>query len=233
MEMNTFRLNFVLSVLAAIALLVFHSCAAGDYETYSDFGAPGPNAVVTVKTSASGATYFQLDEETTLEPVEWRSPYKSETRALLNYSELTSESADFTKQVKVNWIDSVLTKNAVAMSVSELSSEEGNDPVEVVDDWLTVCEDGYMTIHFVSKRGEDRITHKVSLGVNPDNPYVFYLRYDKNGDLGTYWKEEFAAFRIGDFVPASDQPVKITLHWRSYSGQGTLGMKCIVRDSMK
>ena len=73
--MKNFR--FKLAALAFTATLMassVSSCSVGDNGiSYDDIR---PKAIVTVKTLESGETYFQVDEKTTLLPVDWKNPYK-------------------------------------------------------------------------------------------------------------------------------------------------------------
>ncbi len=223
------RLLFCL-VLSPV-LVICASCT--DFSDEIDRVADGigtqPNAIVTVRKSASGKTYFQLDEKTTLEPLGWKNPFKSQTRALVSYSETSEESKEFTKAVRVNQIDSVLTKDAIVMKTSEF--EVNNDPVEIVTDWLTVCEDGYLTLHFATMWGADRIPHKVILGVDPEKPYELYFKHDKNGDYGTSWSEGLVAFKIDGLLPdTKGEEVNITLKWKSFSGDGKMAFKYRTRE---
>ena len=60
------------------------------------------DAIVTVKSSQSGSTYFQLDEKNTLEPYKWTNPFRTEVRALLSFSDTKMSSDMFSKLVTVN-----------------------------------------------------------------------------------------------------------------------------------
>ena len=229
------RLKFVLidAVMAFMATFAVQSCSLSESDL--DVNNFYPNAIVTVKTTPAGETYFQLNDETVLFPVDWKNTYKKEVRALVNYSEVTDDAKNSNssteKQVRVNWIDSVLTKKAVSMTDQEMASETGNDPVEVIDDWMTVCEDGYLTIHFASQWGEDKIMHKVTLGVNPDNPHQLCLKHDKNGDFGTYWSDGIVAFWLGDLIPdTKGEVVTLTMSWKSFSGSVTKEFKYKTRN---
>ncbi len=52
--------------------------------------------------------------------------------------------------VNVNWIDSILTKKPVLCldSSEENHAKYGHDAVDIVRDWVTVVEDGYLTLRF-------------------------------------------------------------------------------------
>lgn len=222
--MKNFRVkSSVFAFVAAIAASVSSCALDSDYKNYDE---NRPSAIVTVKTLSSGETYFQVDEKTTLLPVDWKNPYASETRALVRYTELPDASAGlFTKSVKVNWIDSVLTKKAVPFT--EEFKKGANDPVELIPDWLTVCEDGYMTVHFATWWGPDgRKPHFINLGIDPQNPRDLYFRHDKNGDdSATRAMEGIVAFKIDEFLTDVKDGDELTFHWTSFDGEKEAKLK--------
>ena len=114
---------------------------------------------------------MQLDDSTALEATNIAShPYDNkELRAYIRYNDIkemtsapTSRSA-IKKMYSVNvlTIDTILTKKMDPM-VENTAEEYGNDPVEVVNSWETVAEDGYMNIRFRTRWGNN-IKHRVTL----------------------------------------------------------------------
>lgn len=85
----------------------------------------------------------------------------------------------------VNWIDSIRTKQPVETQGSEAENVKvyGNDPIEIVKDWVSVAEDGYVTLRIRTLWGGNA-THIINLvnGVNKDNVYEFDLRHNAQGD---------------------------------------------------
>ena len=62
-------------------------------------------------------------------------------------SVMTGNGRDgFTQQAYINWIDSIRTKDAVHAPADEAAY--GNDAVEIVKDWVSIAEDGYLTLRF-------------------------------------------------------------------------------------
>ncbi len=217
--------NFKFAIVAALTLAaLLSSCAKGD----DAYLFPSPNALVTIKTAESGETYFQLDEKTTLEPVNWTNPYKREVRALLSYSEEAGDGGLFSKKVKVAWIDSVRTKDAV---VYDEEFKKGNSvALSIYPDWITCCEDGYLTIHFAAWFGQDyaqsRVVHYIDLAVDPET-HDLYLRHDDNGDnAGTKFPGEgVVAFRLDKLMKDVKDGQEVTLHWKNYEGDVTSKVK--------
>ena len=91
-----------------LGILILPSCVDDD----DDVNRYYPNALVTVKEAADETVFFQLDDNTTLLPVNVTShPYDSkEVRALVNYDEVDDPSQVYDQAVRVNWIDSIRTK---------------------------------------------------------------------------------------------------------------------------
>ncbi len=228
--MKNFRITLAIAAAAAAMTASLSSCSKLDDNTNDAYW--GPNALVTVKTTDSGASYFQVDEKTTLEPQGWTNPYKREVRALLRYSE-TSEASDlFSKKVKVEWIDSVRTKSAVAYD--DEFKKGNNVAVALYNDWITCCEDGYLTIHFGTWFGRDgKIVHYMDLAVDPET-HDLHLRHDNNGDNGDVaWGEGVIAFKIDDLLGDVKDGQELTLHWKNSNGDGSAKVKYSSRFALQ
>ena len=181
-----------------------------------------PNALVTVKHASDETVFLQLDDNTTLLPVNMEtSPYGTkEMRALLNFEEVDEPSREYDKAVHVNWIDSIRTK-PMAPNLGEDNDEEyGNDPVEIVRDWVTIAEDGYLTLRFRTLWGYSRVVHYVNLipTNNPENPYEVEFRHDANNDYPDRMGDGLVAFKLDDLPDTEGETVKLTLKWKSFSG---------------
>lgn len=239
MEKALFRRIFV-AMTVMVPLL--QSCF-GKTEDPIDLGDIEANAIVTVRLSSMGFTYFQLDESTTLEPSGWETQEDGEFRALLNYSVLDRKSRYCTKVVKVNGIDPITTKPASFIGTKYFEPNpvrtveevmERCDPVELVSsdgklDWLTVCEDGYMTIHFACLSSGE-VEHSVDMYADKNRPDHLYFSHESKGDKSTSWTEGLVAFKIdhlyytSDLYPSGD-PGTVTLHWMSFDGEKTATFK--------
>ena len=175
-------------ILAAVLLLAgtagLQSCLDDDDNNY--YYMRWPNALVTVKPTSADAFYLQLDDNTTLKPVNvTASPFgEKKVRALVNYTEVDEESGEYTKAVHINWIDSLLTKPMAADLGAENDAVYGTDPVEMIGDWVTIAEDGYLTLRFRTVWGDLSTKHFVNLlsTHNPDDPYEVEFRHNAYGD---------------------------------------------------
>ena len=214
--------KFILSAMAVfMAAPFFQSCLDDDDNNYSLFF---PTAMVTVKNIPDGGIYLQEDANTTLFPVNLtKSPYNGKVvRAIVNYSDTDADAHGFTKAVQVHWIDSILTKNTVpTLGTEEDIAKYGNNPVEIRNDWYTVCEDGYLTLRFLTLWGNIGVTHSVNLitGVNPENPYEVHFAHNQFNDNVFLEKDGIVAFDLSSLPDTNGETVKLKLTWNSFSGE--------------
>ena len=122
------------------AVFSFSSC--NDDDTYVWYYPPVPNALVTVKPIDGAGFYMQLDDSTTLYPVNMAaSPYgDKEVRALVCYREVEQVNDYYTKSVEVSWIDSILTKMSVPYPADGPDCVEGGN--NVIDSKMKELEPG-------------------------------------------------------------------------------------------
>lgn len=218
-----------LAMCAAVAVAGGTLQSCDDDDDYYYYGYGMPNALVTVKQiPESDGFYMQLDEKTTLLPVNMaKSPFDNkEVRALVNYRLADGDPGDYDKAVFVNWIDSIRTKTTVPDMGEDNADKYGNDPVEIVRDWVTIAEDGYLTLRFRTKWGNGT-THTVNLvsGVNPDDPYEVLFCHDADGDIRGYWGDGLVAFRLDKLPDTGGKTVDLTLRWNSFSGEKSVKFK--------
>jgi hypothetical protein len=216
------KLRKILMILAVVLVAVgAQSCLDDDDNDYSRIY---PNAIVTMK-NIDGATWFQLDDSTLLYPVNLKGDVlNKEVRAFVNFRDAGKGEVvnDKARNVWVNWIDTVRTKSmAQAMAVD--SATVGNDPVEIVKDWSTVCEDGYLTLRFRTYMS-GYTQHKMNL-VATSNPYEVRLYHDACGDRSTRVADGVVAFRLDKLPDTQGKTVDLTLKWKSFSGEKSVKFK--------
>lgn len=207
-----------LGLMAGLVTLQSCNDDDDDYYYYPNYL---PNALVTVRPSADGSFTMQLDDSTTLTPANMQqSPFgNKEVRALVNCYKANS-SANDDNRVNIVWIDSIRTKLPVATTGND-DKTYGNDPIEVVRDWVTVAEDGYLTLRFRTRWSNSGQVHYINLvtGTNPDDPFDLVLRQDAKGDTNGTWGDALIAFNLNELKRVHGDKVKLTLHWKSYSGE--------------
>lgn len=222
-----------ISILTAGLLcsaVFFQSC---DVDSDDNMDLLRPTAVVTVCPNDDGSFVMNLDNETVLIPVNMsKSPYgDKEVRALVNYTETghTGYGVDM-RDVRVNWIDSIRTKLPVATTGND-DEVFGNDPIEIVADWVTVAEDGYITLRIRTRWDGSLKPHVLNLvtGVNPDDPFEMLLCHDADGDTFGEMGDALIAFNLND-LPGFDETVKIKLRWMSFSGEKSTELELLMRS---
>lgn len=232
--LNAFANNIktaTLAVLLALAGYTMQSCDNDD--SFPDFPLNRPNAIVTVKPSADGSTfYMQLDDSTRITATNISAaPYGSrEVRAFVNFRLLTQPENKHDYKVYVNWIDSILTKN-MAPDLGEYANIEHyhNDPVEILRDW-TVSEDGYLTIHFRTQWAPTGTPHIVNLvATSPANPYELTFYHNAQGVKGGYWGDGIVAFNLGLLPDTNGKEVDLTLKWQAFGGAKSVTFKYSTR----
>ena len=231
MKTNVFRWLAI-----AAAVLSMAACKLDD-DSF-DPSIMNPSALVTVKTDADNSSFWmQLDDNTVLHAVNLKkSPFGAkEVRALVNYRKPTAAEfqqgglQDDANNVYVNWMDSILTKKAIPAADKDAVAY-GNDPVEIVGDWTTVVEDGYITLRFRTNWNRGTV-HKVNLltGTDPDDPYKVVFCHDAGGDLYGETGDALVAFRLSDLPDTKGSTVDLTLEWQSFTGKKSAKFKYCTR----
>ena len=217
---------YAFSFIVALSSLYLYSCDNDD----TDYSVRYPNALVTIKTNSStGQVYFQLDDSTTILPVNIdKSLYgKKELRALTNFKVQEGQSGHYSKSAYVNWVDTILTKNIVQSFGDKNNEKYGNDAIEIVKDWTTVVEDGYLTLRFRTYFG-NRTKHAINL-VKGDKPYEVGLHHNAFGDTRGFVSDGLVAFSLKDLPDTQGKTVDLTLKWQSFSGMKSVKFKYTTR----
>ena len=221
MQTNSFFYKILIATTVFISSISLQSCLDDDDNNY--YHTRYPNALVTVKSSIDKAFFLQLDDSTTLLPVNMSaSPYgDKEVRALVNYEEVDQSSGIYSKAVQINWIDSILTKSIAPDLGEENDKIYGTDPVEIIKDWVTIAEDGYLTLRFRTLWGDHRKPHFVNLllGQDPENPYEVEFRHHAYGDVYGGKGDALVAFKLDGLPDTKGKTVKLKLKWQSFSGE--------------
>ena len=214
-------------LLLASTTPILQSCLNDDDD--NNYSMQYPSAIVTVKNEV-GKLMLQLDDSTKLYPSNiTKPPYgDKEVRALVNYNKVNSNDVN---SVYVNWIDSIRTKNMAADLGTSNDAKYGTDPLEIVKDWVTVVEDGYLTLRFRTYFG-NQITHELNL-VKGSNPYEVVLHHNANGDKSGILKDGLIAFRLDALPDTQGKTVDLTVKWNSFSGEKTATFKYRSRSTSK
>ncbi|MDR3059853.1 MAG: NigD-like protein [Prevotella sp.] len=229
--MKTLRFLLIAGIICVTMTL--QSCLDDDDDNNWDLYYP--NALVTVKPVSENSFFLQLDDSTTLLPTNMTSsPFgNKEIRALVNYSEVDKPSEGYNKAIFINWIDSILTKPIAPNLGAENDKIYGTDPVEIINDWVTIAEDGYLTLRFRTLFGDNSKTHYINLLASPDtaNPYEVEFRHNANGDIYGKEVDALVAFNLNSLPDTQGKTVKLKLKWKSFSGDKTAEFNYCTRKS--
>ena len=232
MKMKSIFNKKILIAIATISSLSLQSCLDDD----DNYAMRFPNALVTVKTDADQTVFLQLDDKTTLLPTNMtKSPYgEKEVRALVNYKEVDEPSEIFTQAVHINLIEINLTISISPDLGEENDTVYGTDPVEIVNDWVTIAEDGYLTLRFRTQQGDYQTKHFVNLllSENPENPYEVEFRHNAKGDIYGRYADGLVAFKLDALPDTEGKTVKLKLKWKSFSGEKSAEFDYCTRKSV-
>ena len=153
---------------------------------------------------------------------------------VVNFDETNESSGIYSKAVNINWIDSILTKPiAPDLGVTSNDSIYGSDPVEIVNDWVTIAEDGYLTLRFRTIWGDRNKAHFVNLltGKDPENPYEVEFRHNAYGDVYGAYADGLVAFKLDSLPDTNGKTVKLKLKWKSFDGDKSVEFNYCSRKS--
>jgi len=226
-------LRFILLTVGIVCFtMIFQSCLDDDD---NDWNLRYPNALVTVKPLSEKSFFLQLDDSTTLLPTNIAtSPFGTkEVRALVNFKEVKEPSEGYSKAIHINWIDSLLTKPIAPDLGAENDKIYGTDPVEIINDWVTIAEDGYLTLRIRTIYGDYNKAHFVNLleSTDPAKPYELEFRHNAYGDNYGRETDAIIAFNLNTLPDTEGKTVKLKLKWKSFSGDKSAEFNYCTRKS--
>ena len=191
-------------------LLAVAACSKGEADLanpaslrYDFYGSPGQEAGQAVGTvrSREGMRFIQLDALTAgfvVNPDEIRD-IEDGTRVYLQFrTVLSSATPDFcTDAILVEWATPLDTGGVSLLNFEETFSADSflaTDPVEIVPDWITSLEDGFLTLHYVIAAGDRKHSFGLYRGMGTTRDY--YLVHDGNGDPGKQRVEGIVCFPL-------------------------------------
>lgn len=230
-----FKFLYLIGLAMATAPML-QSCSDDDDSSLNSY-----TALVTVVPVSDNSFEMNLTNTVKLIPTNLKaSPFKDkEVRALVNYTydEIYTEGnnnvSSYLRNVSINWIDSIRTKMPVLDKGVDNDALYGKDCIEIVKDWVTIAEDGYLTLRVRTKWGSPGVKHEVNLlsGGNPEDPYEFELRHNANGDTFGEIGDALIAFNLNQLITTSDPVIKIKIKWESFSGPKSTEFDLTTRNS--
>ena len=222
------KMNRHLAILLIAVSAIMVSCTAEDaYPGYYDWDHQSAsnsdayytgtfNAIATIKKSPTDTVYFQLNDSTTVYPTNYQSAYTRMERLIGRVNASNRPKGSFKYTCWVEWAEP-LEEGTVS------SSAKGDDPIDVLDDWMTSVEDGFLTVHYDVMWGAIPVVHSFSIvtGTNPDDPYELVLRHNANGDAKDQKGDGLVYFDINSLPDTGGKYKQLTLKWDDLEGKGS------------
>lgn len=221
-------LNHIIMALAAAGVLAACSEADMDYvngkaspdAAYAESGSVGEgprtfDAIVTVRKAADDTVYFQLTEDTRVFPLGYDSPYERPRRLMCSLTKTGRSTGAYGLEVSIGWMDFLDEGN-----ISGSGYNGGDDPIDLVSDWMTSVEDGFLTLHYSTSWGLKPVAHVFTLltGTDPSDPYLVVLRHDSRGDRPDTVAEGLICFDLSSLPDTGGQYKPLTLKWTCSDG---------------
>ena len=209
-------------ILAMVPILLLASCAKENmsdryWEGQSADGvlSAAYKAILTVKKTPTDTVYFQLDDSTTIYPQNCQNNFKRMKKLFCDIVVYDKPTGRFKYTGFVNWSEPIDEGTVTADA-----SVKGDIGLNIVDDWMTGAEDGYLTLHYNTWWGLNPVQHKLYLitGTNPADPYELVLRQDACGDKKDEEGDALVCFDINSLPDTGDEYKELTLKWTSSGG---------------
>ncbi|MFA6767510.1 MAG: NigD-like protein [Parabacteroides sp.] len=226
--------NSMLMCGIILCFLSFFSCL-GDDDGYSlDKMSVG---IVTIKPLSDNSYYLQLDDSTTIMPVNSYIPSNlKERRAIAYFTLLSDEISGYSHAAQIIRMDSVLTKSIAEDLSNQNDSIYGTDPIRLntYSAWSKSgvwIEDGYLNIDFITEFGGYKkhflnLIHKTG----SNDPYELEFRHNANGDMVSRELSSIVAFKLNKLPSTDKKTVKLTLHYMTQNGDKTIELNYKSKD---
>jgi hypothetical protein len=158
----------------------------------------GNDLAIGTVSSQDGVRYIRLDEKSCSQVVNPReiADIPDGTRVFLQFRYVVSSSiADFCT-------DAILVEWASPLDVGEIRYDMQariGDPVDILMDWITTMEDGFLTLHY-SIRASGSVKHGFSLYPSVE-PNTYRLVHEANGDSKGSLTDGIVCFDISGLLP--------------------------------
>lgn len=175
-------------------------------------------AILTVKKTPTDSVYFQLNDSTTIYASNYQDRYSRMERVFCDITVTLKKVGRFNYTGKINWIES-LDEGKVTSD----STVPGTDGLDILNDWMTGVEDGYLTVHYSTWWGKSPVQHDFYLvtGANPADPYEVELRQNANGDKKDEEGDSLICFDINSLPDTGGQYKTLTLKWTTSGGSAS------------
>lgn len=220
--------SFAAALLMAIPVL-FTAC--NDMDDSEPLYPQVYEALVTV-VSGDKANFLVVSDTLTVNPagVVGAMFNKPEVRAIARFFvPKTMNKLTDGQEVNLVDLDTIRTKPSTPWDET-LDKQLGGAPINIEKTWMTVAEDGYLTLHYTIMVGTKGTPHSLHLlkGRDPQKPYELELRHTDRGDYGVRYAQGLVAFDIKDILPVGvDKKFNLTVRYKGFDGkEKTLDIPC-------
>ena len=213
-------------LIGLLLLLVPLSCSkdssipwdsSGEYSYNDAMNGKGTWQAIATLRSRDGIRYLVLDEASIglIVNPESVQDIPDGTRVYTQYRSVSATLPDFcTEAVRLDWTASVDVGD-----ISFYTYAPESDPVDVLTDWMTSVEDGFLTLHY-KIRASGKVAHSFEL--RPDSEGHFRLLHDAHGDTGEEVTEGLVCFPVADLLPDTQgETVTLSLHFINLNKQAS------------
>ena len=218
--------RFLKHIWLALALvLMLPACSKGEYAVDNQlgperYGEPSQEAGVAIGTlrSRDGVRFIRLDGVTCSQIMNGNEvkDIPDGTRVFLQYRCIVAPTvavADFCADaILVEWA-SPLDVGAVTDKPYERNVKTaGDDPVDILTDWMTSLEDGFLTLHY-SIPTSGSVKHDFSIHPGK-SAYEWQLVHNAHGDTKGSLNEGIVCFDVSQWLPDTDgKTVQLSLDY--------------------
>ncbi len=195
-----------------------------EMDNWIDVSAPEDNAtgeymaILTVKKTPTDSVYFQLNDSTTIYAANYQNNYSRMERVFCDITVTNKRVGRFNYTGNINWLEPLDEGKVTADA-----SVKGSDGLDILNDWMTGVEDGYLTVHYSTWWGKSPVQHDFYLvtGANSADPYEVELRQNANGDKKDDQGDSLICFDINSLPDTGGQYKTLTLKWTTSGGSAS------------
>ena len=195
-----------------------------EMDNWIDGSAPEDNAtgeymaILTVKKTPTDSVYFQLNDSTTIYAANYQNNYSRMERVFCDITVTNRKVGRFNYTGNINWLEPLDEGKVTADA-----SVKGSDGLDILNDWMTGVEDGYLTVHYSTWWGKSPVQHDFYLvtGANSADPYEVELRQNANGDKKDDQGDSLICFDINSLPDTGGQYKTLTLKWTTSGGSAS------------
>ena len=204
----------------ALVVLLAPACSKADFAldldwSYYDKGSKEGVAIGTVR-SQDGIRYIRLDGVSRSQVMNPNviKDIPDGTRVYLEFRYVVDASvASFCSDaILVEWASALDVGAVVDLSYESVAKTSGNDPIDILADWMTSLEDGFLTLHY-SIPSSGNVKHDFSLypGNSKDE---WQLVHDAHGDTKGTLIDGIICFDVAGLLPdTAGETVKLSLDY--------------------